>query len=380
MRINLLIWTLTLSLFSCATGPENEHTKEELSPLNDPPFELKYATGFEADFYEEGILISINRAWKDMQEPMLFWIPGKEGYAQFEGAQSIPSEIKRIACLSTSHLHAFELLESGQMIKGVANPNHVYSEFYQNGLKNGTIIRIGSNQEIDYENLLTLDPDILLIYGIGDAVIPQLEKLESLEIPYLLIGEYMEEHPLGQAEWLKLFGVLIGKEEMADSVFSKLESEYLAIQKMQSESSEKPTVFLNSPWEGVWYMPASANFSTHLIEDAGGQLLFKNDEEEGWQTLDKEFVFEKAYDADFWLNTGSHNSLRELEAFFPMASDFQAFQNAKVYNNVKRISEGGGNDYWESGIYRPDLVLKDLYLILHADSLNSADLFYFKHL
>lgn len=368
-----------LFLLACNSNKPEELSKDELHAV-EPKCEIAYAQGFELEFFEEGVLISISQAWKGMEEPMLFWIPQNEESGYLNGAHYIPPQIDRIACLSTTHLHAFELLNNAGLVIGVADPKLVYSAFYRDRIEQGQINQIALNQEINYEELLTNEPDLLLVYGIGDAVLPKLQKLESLEIPYLLIGEYMEQHPLGQAEWIKVMGLVTGKLDEADSIFSQIEANYLGLEGAIPVNPTIPTVLLNSPWEGVWYLPASENFSTHFIEDAGAQLLFTDSNEEGWQTLDKEYVYENAHDADYWLNTGVHQSLDELVAQFPLAREFQAFQSGQVFNNVKRLGPGGGNDYWESGIYRPDIVLKDLFNIFHSDSLDASQLFYFKPL
>jgi iron complex transport system substrate-binding protein len=369
--------TVAIWLISCADKEQALLELDELKAV-EAPVSTEYAHGFELEFFQEGTLITVRKAWKNMDEPMRFWLPASRDIAPLAGAVTLPAEPKRIAVISTSHIHAFELIGESDRIVGLSDPDLVYSSQMQERINKGKVKAIGSNEQLNYEALLLLEPDLVLLYGIGDAVLPKLEKLESLGIPYLVLGEYMEDHPLGQAEWMKLIGLLCDKTAQTDSVFSYVAGNYWEINMLATTYTQHPTVFLNSPWEGVWYMPASANFSTQFIEDAGANLLFRNNEAEGWQTLDKEYVFEKAHDADFWLNTGAHQSLEELKAQFDMATAFDAFQNRRVFNNVKRIGAGGGNDYWESGIYRPDIILRDLNLIFHADSLRWEELSYYK--
>lgn len=375
MRYKFLMILAGMVMISCS-APDDEKSLEELNPLS-KEMRPNYAQGFKIEYFEEGKLISISNAYKDMAEDKQFWIPQRSGGSGLEGVVNIPFNPERILCMSTTHLFAFEWLGEADRVIGISSAKNVYSEHYRKGIESKAIADLGGMNDPNYEQILALNPDLVIVYGIGEEIMPVLRKFEDLEIPYLLNGEYMESTPLAQAEWIKLFGVIVGKEEMADSLFTYVEQSYLSVKENPEDSTEKPKVLINAPWEGVWYLPNSSSFAAKYIEDAGGRFAIEDEGQSAWKMLDEEAVFEQANDADIWLNTGNHFSLTSLKSAFSLATEFQAYQNGEVFNNLKRVNNAGGNDYWESGIYRPDLVLNDLVQIFYKDSLNSDDLVFF---
>jgi iron complex transport system substrate-binding protein len=358
MRFFLIGILWCFFLLSCSNRPERVGL-QELTPI-EFELEIDYAKGFSVEYFEEGQLIHVSGAWKGMEGAKHFWLPSKQGGIQVDDAVNIPANPQRILCMSTTHLYALEWLDEADRVVGVSGAKNVYSEVYSKGIEEKKIADLGSMNDPNYEQILALNPDLVVVYGIGEEVLPILNKFEDLGIPYLLNGEYMEASPLAQAEWIKLFGVLCNKNQIADSLFTFVEDAYLQIQSSASKGAYTPKVLVNAPWEGVWYLPNSSSFAVKFINDAGGRFAIDDDGSSTWRMLDAEAVFEKANDADIWLNTGNHFTLNDLEESFPLAMEFEAFKNGKVFNNLNRVNEHGGNDYWESGIYRPDLLLTDL--------------------
>ncbi|NNF02242.1 MAG: ABC transporter substrate-binding protein, partial [Bacteroidia bacterium] len=117
-------------------------------------------------------------------------------------------------------------------------------------------------------------------------------------------------------------------------------------------------------------------FTAQLIHDAGGDYIWKDDETNGSLILDFEIVLSKAGSADIWLNTGNLTTGDQILAMDGKLSAFNAFKRNEVYNPVNRMSRGGGNDFYESGSLRADLVLKDLHAIFMKDS--TQELYYYK--
>ena len=80
--------------------------------------------------------------------------------------------------------------------------------------------------------------------------------------------------------------------------------------------------------------------------------------------------------ADFWINCGSVNTISELLQTDSRFSAFNQVQKKTIFNNNLKMSPGGGNDYWEQGVVRPDLILSDLVKILHPET-DSTKVFNF---
>jgi iron complex transport system substrate-binding protein len=142
----------------------------------------------------------------------------------------------------------------------------------------------------------------------------------------------------------------------------------------------KPTVFLNAPFNGEWWTPGNNTYLTRFLQDAGAAYLWADDPSDGSSILAFEAIYEKAAEADYWLHPGQCNSLKELLAVDERLGQFKAFQAGRVYNNNARVNRYGGNDYWESGLTRPDMVLADLIKIFHPELVPTHEFIYYKKL
>ena len=116
-----------------------------------------------------------------------------------------------------------------------------------------------------------------------------------------------------------------------------------------------------------------------MIEDAGAEYVYRGNSSNKSLPVDMEEAYILASEADFWLNTGKIGSLEELKNAYPKFAGVKSVDTGNVYNCDKRIS-GSGNDFWESGQVRPDLVLEDLIRIFHPEILEGRDLCYYRKL
>ena len=96
--------------------------------------------------------------------------------------------------------------------------------------------------------------------------------------------------------------------------------------------------------------------------------------------LDYEAVYNKAVNADYWVNVGFAKSLAEIKSADKKNVLFKAYKNGNVYNNSLRNTANGGFDFWESGAVNPDKILKDLIYIFHPEVLPGHQLYYYRKL
>ena len=101
---------------------------------------------------------------------------------------------------------------------------------------------------MNYELLLGLKPDVVLLYGIGDAQTAVTDKLKELPIPYMYVGEYLEESPLGKAEWLVALAELTDSREKGIEIFREIPKRYQVLKALTESVEQRPTVMLNTPW------------------------------------------------------------------------------------------------------------------------------------
>jgi iron complex transport system substrate-binding protein len=209
----------------------------------------------------------------------------------------------------------------------------------------------------------------------------QFKSIEDLGTPVVMNAEYLEEHPLGRAEWIKYMALFFNKQKMADSVFTAIEENYLQTKaKADQLTGVKPTVLSGIVYGDAWFMPAGQNYAAKLLRDAGFNYLWSDDSTTGFLQLPFELVYGKASQADYWIGVGSFKTLVEITSSDKRYGTFSAFQNKKVFTYNARIGAKGGSEFLELGYLRPDIILQDLVKIAHPQLLSDSTLFFHKKL
>lgn len=368
-RLSLFIF-IAVVLCSCSS-PNDSKTKSK-NNVN-----LKWTQGFTIDYEKDYKVITLYNAWKGEKLPQKYILYNDEKPKGIDGT-FIKIPIKKIACTSLTHLAFIEKLNRENTIVGVSGCDLVTSPNISSLVVDGSIVEIGSGLNLDKETLLRLNPDMILGFGIDPSTGSYIHKLSALGLSTVLNSEYMEPHPLGKAEWIKFVAAFYNLEQKADSIFSGIEQAYFHYKQMTDTISKKPSVFSGMPWKGTWYVPGGRSFQAQLFKDAGANYIWSNNNELGSMVLANEVVINEAYDSNYWLNLNSFSSIQEVIAFNTVFSNFSAVKHGKVYNNNSRLNGNGGNDYWESGVISPHIILKDLVEIFHPQLLEHELYFYKK--
>lgn len=340
-----------------------------------------YAGGYSISTNSWGFYIDVNNPWqgaKDVTYRYAF-INEKSGFIPSDANEIVHLPVSRVVCLSTTHIAFIDLLSETSKIVGVSGVQYISNEHIDKRVNDGLIKDVGYEQAINIELIMSIKPDIVFSYGVGAEAAGYLHKLKELKIPVVFIGDYLEDSPLGKAEWIKAFGMIFGKAELADSLFYQMADEYCRTAKLVKEVQTKPKVFINLPWNEVWYFPGSQGYMARLIGDAGGDYLMNDLPGNRSHPYSIESALVRAMDADIWINTGSYVSLQQIGDAFPRLKSIPAYQNGMVFNNNLRSLPSGGNDFWESGAVSPHLVLKDLVSIFHP-GIISHQMVYYKQL
>jgi iron complex transport system substrate-binding protein len=287
--------------------------------------------------------------------------------------------IKKIICTSTTHIAMIAALGEEASIAGISGAKYIYNESVAGRIRNGLIPEIGYDAGIDNELILKIAPDLLIMYGIGGEGEGYTAKLREMGIKVMFDADYLENDPLGKAEWIKLFGALYCKENISDSIFKSISVSYEQLkEQIAGKIKNRPSVLLGLPFKDTWYISPGNSYISRLIYDAGGRYLWSDVESSMSMPYSLENVYLKSFKAEFWLNTGNVNSKSEIAAFDPRLSDIESFKNGYLFNNNKRISPGGGNDYWESGTINPQVILRDIACILHPELFEDHNLVYYR--
>ena len=219
-----------------------------------------------------------------------------------------------------------------------------------------------------------------LLYGITGASGME-DKLKELGIPFMYIGEYMEESPLGKAEWCVPVAEVIGQRDKGIEIFRKIPQRYDSLKSIASQAEYRPKVMVNIPYGDAWIMSPPGSYIGRLITDAGADYIYPGDTTEVSRTIDIEEAYKLVSECDYWINTGRVATKAALIAELPKFSGMPCLEEGRVYNNNLRLNGRGGDDFWESGIMHPDIILEDLITIFHPGLLDSGrQLYYYRKL
>jgi iron complex transport system substrate-binding protein len=287
--------------------------------------------------------------------------------------------IQNIIVTSTTHIPSLQMLDSSSKLIGFPNLNYVSTEEVRTLIADGKVKEIGNKDALNTEVILALQPDILIGYGI-DNNNKTLDNLAQNGIKVLYNGDWNEATPLGKAEWIKFFGALLGKQKEANEIFYKIEQDYQNTLSMVKNALIIPTIMAGDMYQDKWYLPKGNSWGSILLNNAGGNYLWKNTTGSGSLSLSFETVLDKAINADIWITSGQYSSLAEMEKANSHYSKFKAFQNKEVYTFCNKKGKTGGILYYELAPNRPDIVLKDIVKTLHPELLVGYEPFFFEKL
>ena len=284
-----------------------------------------------------------------------------------------------IAVFTTTHANLIEELGSIDAIAGVCETEYIANAHLREALSKGHIRDLGSAMTPDRERIIALAPDLILLSPYENA--STYGNLESLGIPIIQCADYMETSALGRAEWMRLYGRLVGKAHEADSLFLAIETKYNSLQALPQTLApdKRPTVLFDTKNGSAWYVPGGRSTMAQLIADAGGCYLFADNPRSGSVPLAFETVLDRGEQAHVWLirynNSRQRMTLTELGSMYQPYTLFHAYRNGQVYgcNSAELI-------FYEETPFHPERLLHDYIKILHSTLLPTDTLRYFHQL
>lgn len=362
-----------LSLIILLSCQKSSH--KDTSSIIFENIELKYATGFSIRKAPEVYEVTIKTPFEGAKDPLRYiFYKNRKVITGIHADAKVKIPVETIVCTSTTHIPLLDYLNETGSLTGFPTLDYISSPAMRQRIDNNEVEELGIDDALNIEKLIKLNPNVVLAYSLtGDM--GQFSLIKEAGIPVIMNAEYLEEHPLGRAEWIKLAGILFGKEARADSVFNKIEQEYLQT-KALAEQLTPASVLSGVVYGDSWYLPGGRNYASQLLTDAGYTYFWASDTTSGFLPLSFETVFEAAHEAEYWIGVASYNSREEMATADSRYAEFAAFRSGNVYSYNKRIGAKGGSEFLELGYLRPDLILKDLVWIAHPQALPGHDLFF----
>lgn len=371
----ILLFLITTLTVSCKKQPKVQ------TPTIQGVENIRYANGLSIKDYEDFKIVTVSNPWPGAKQPYSY-ICHKENTVLPDSLHkytAVQIPVKSIVVTSTTHIPPLELLGVENSLIAFPNTNYVSSEKTRALIDSGVVREIGSNQALNTEVLLDLQPDVIMGFGV-DGEKKTYDNLQRNGLRIVYNGDWTEQNPLGRAEWIKLFGVLFDKTTEAETAFARIEKDYREAQDLAKNTERKPAVFSGAVYQEHWYLPQGKSWAALFIEEAGGDYLWKDTEGTGSLSLSFETVFDKAREADFWIGPGQFASVDEILKANPNYRHFKAVQNRNIYSFSTKKGKTGGLIYFELASSRPDLVLKDMIKILHPELLPEYELYFFERL
>ncbi len=303
--------------------------------------ELDYAREFAVDYSADGYaLITISDGTQYLLVP-----EGKEAPGDLDASVTVLQQpVENIYLAASAVMDMFVSLDALDAIRfSSLQADGWYIEPAKLAMENGEILYAGKYSAPDYEQILDggcgLAVENTMIYHTPEVK----EQLETFDIPVFVDYSSYEEHPLGRTEWVKLYGLLTGKEDEAQAAF---ESEKKAFESVSSsEQTGRTVAFFYVTTSGQVNVRRSTDYLPKMIEMAGGQYIFQDtgDEDNASSTMSMEMeeFYSQARDADFIIYNstidGEISTLEDLTAKSPLFANFKAVEDGNVYCTSKNL-------------------------------------------
>lgn len=372
--IAVLVFCISLAIFAQGAPA---------TPSPTGHFSLSSAASFSIDYYDGFKVVTVKTPWPGAKQTFSYLL-FKRGTAQppanlFPQARRIATPVLKVVSFSTSYIPSIAAAGETDSIVGLDSTAWVYDPSVRARIAAGKIAEVTRNSVPDIERIIALSPDAIFTYGMGNEWDSH-PKLIEAGLPVVIDGEWNESDPLARAEWSVFIAAFYDKEQEAEARFLKIKSNYLDLKMKATSAKARPTVMDNGPFQGTWYVSAGGSFMAHLLADAGSTYLWADSKGTGSLALTVEAVYAKALSADIWLNPSLEAAkISDVISLDKRFADLPSVKTVSIWNNNLRMSDTGGNDYFESAVIRPDEVLADLVAIFHPDLLpNHAFVWYRK--
>lgn len=343
----------------------------------DDTLRLQYARLLQISYGDDACLVKVASPW-DGDKPLAMYMLGQDSARRDHETTDglyLKTPLRRAVVFSGVHAALLRRLGALNCMAGVCDANFILDKEIAAAVADGRISDCGNSQNPDIERIIALKPDAILISPYQDG--SQFQRLSKLGIPVIQCADYLEDTPLGRAEWVHFFGLLTGKTAMADSIWQETSTQYLNMRHMAQNTPGRPVVLCDGIYGGIWYQPTAKSTMGVMIEDAGGTNPFADAQPTGTAALAPEQVLATAQNADVWLLRYRDNDKLTTKQWGEqnhVYRRFKAFGQGNIYGCNTQTT-----DFFESTPFSPHLFLAELINILHpelSDSMPASEYFF----
>ena len=371
MRNRFIYILLSILLFGCNKKAEDSQL---LTPNPSLLTNLDYANNFNIEHLDNYTTLSILSPWEADKVLYTYYLVKNDTIQTPKDGVKIKVPVDKIAVNSCSHVAYIDALGLTAKIVASTDPGYVYNENFRKLLSEEKIENLGGSYDMNFEKILKVSPEVLMVTGFK-GVDNMAIRAQEAGIPVVYNYEWVEKTVLGRAEWIKFFGELFDLREKADSIFNEIKTEYLRCAELAGSATNKPKVLSGAPYKGTWYIPGGQTFMAEFYNNSGMDYFYKDNKDNFSLALSLETVMGNFLSSDIWVGVDA----KTYEALASQDERLMLFKPAKtkkVYHYLSRTTTTGGNDFWESAMLRPDILLKDFIRIAHPELLPDWELYY----
>ena len=377
---NIIVIFSVLVLVGCYSGKEKREIITEGTFLYTE--EIRHAEGFSIDYYKEFTKVTINNPWGNDHKPYAEYYIYKSGDNKNrvleKGKYAFYAPLSSLIVNTFSYFEFLNLLNELETVTGVTDGFRIYNPSILGKIERGLVKDLGDPFNPNIENTIELNPGAVInsAYAQNDSYS---ERLLITGIPVIYSLEWMEETPLARAEWIKMIAAFFDKGDIASHIFDDIENRYTDVKKKVEGVGKRKSVLAGDNFQGTWYLPGGESFNAALFRDAGLHYVYENNYQRGSIGLDIESVLTQFANTDIWLGceASSYNQLINKDSKYRLLGPVNKRQ---VFNNHNRTTTSGGNDYFESAIANPDLLLSDMVKAAYPELMSNYSYSYIKPL
>lgn len=383
----LLPWAtflIVLTFSACQSSTRETGSTDGFDPDKDyfpDKVEIRHSIGFGVEYESHYKKLHIFRHYNDLADTVSYLLLQRGTPAPETELPVIEVPVQNVVSMSTTHLGMFDMLDGMDALKGIEIGQYVTNAQVKEAVANGEILEVAPAGALNVESVIGLNTDVLLGVGYPNSQNDAYQQLERTGIPVLLNADWQETDLLGRAEWVKLLAVLLNKEKLVNEKFTAIEAEYNRVLGLvEGKTTEAPLTITGIALGDAWHVAGGKSFAYGLLQIVKADYPWKDDKSTGSIKLDFETVYEFGLKADFWIAPGSAKTEQDILNRDTRYADFRAFKKKQIYNIFGRYTEGGGNDYYETGVVEPHVILKDIVKIFHPELLPEHELVYHSQL
>lgn len=371
MNKNIILLLTAFLAFFCSCNHSSQKNINNQENIIKP----KYAKGFYMSKNDGLIEAFVKDPWDSTKilAHYIFVPKTDRSSISSDGATIIRTPCVSVSCLSSPEIGFINRLGLIETITGVSQKEYIKESKILKRISSNKIIDLGPFEAYNSEKLMELNPEVLFAAPFKDN---KYGKIIQTGVPMAYCASYMEESPLGRAEWIKFIALFYDKYDEACSIFDTIESNYNKASTIAKGADSKPVVFAGKMYQSIWYISGLKSYMAQYFVDAGAKYAWEDKKHAGSdEPVNFEKVYERCNAADFWVileYAPNGYSYKNLQSENDNYKNFSAFQKQNIiFCNTEKTA------YYDRGIIEPDVILKDFIAIFHPELMPNHSPTYF---